>query len=52
MQAILKREEIDFIFDLYSYEDSDELNSSEPNSDTEKHDITQSKVIYQPSCLT
>ncbi|CAM4161759.1 hypothetical protein [Pseudoalteromonas ostreae] len=52
MQAILKREEIDFIFDLYNYDDNDELRGSEPSSDTEKHDITQSKVIYQPNCLT
>ncbi|WP_394192371.1 hypothetical protein [Pseudoalteromonas atlantica] len=52
MPAILKREEIDFIFDLYHCVERDENNTDEVEPETEKLDSTQGINIYQPSYLT
>ncbi|MFU2509893.1 MAG: hypothetical protein ACTH4U_00815 [Pseudoalteromonas prydzensis] len=53
MQTVLKREEIDFIFDLYHPVETDE-NSKDDDAEpeTEKLDAAQSGAIYKTSYLT
>ena len=52
MQTVLKREEIDFIFDLYHHAECDEATTEDLEPETEKLDTTQSGVIYKTSYLT
>lgn len=49
MQTILKREEIDFIFELCRHEQVEETDNE---TDTKKLDSAQGNDIFQPSYLT
>ncbi len=53
MQAVLQREEIDFIFDLYQYEQScDEQTKPEHAIEAESQDALMLKKIKDPTYLT
>ncbi|MBE0377920.1 hypothetical protein [Pseudoalteromonas prydzensis] len=52
MQTVLKREEIDFIFDLYHPVECDENTADDSEPETEKLDTAQSGAIYKTSYLT
>lgn len=52
MQAVLKREEIDFIFDLYHGGENDENTKNDAEPETEKFDAAQVGVIYKTDYLT
>lgn len=53
MQAVLKREESDFIFDLYQYEqNSDEQAKQEHAMEPESQDGVSIRQIKDPSYLT
>lgn len=52
MQAILKDEEIDFIYDLYRYEESEKNHSHDVEPKNEKLDSEQSIALFKPTNLT
>ncbi|MCQ8879019.1 hypothetical protein NQT69_13485 [Pseudoalteromonas shioyasakiensis] len=52
MQTVLKREEIDFIFELYRHEPSDDANYNDIETDSQKRDSAQTSDVFKPSYLT
>ncbi|WP_176372541.1 hypothetical protein [Pseudoalteromonas sp. A601] len=52
MQTVLKREEIDFIFELYRHEQQEDGSYTDNETDTKKLDSAQGSDIFQPTYLT